>query len=58
MVIADSKYRFIWLNCGIPRNSYDSTIFQVSELYRKITENDTISNIRNIEDEPSLHYLL
>ena len=58
MVIADSKYRFIWPNCGIPRNCYDSTIFQVSELYRKITENDIISNIRNIEDEPSLHYLL
>ena len=58
MVNFDSKYRFIWANCGIPRNSYDSTIFQASELYWQITENDIISNIGNIEDEPSLHYLL
>ena len=50
MAIADSKYRFIWANCGIPENSHDSEIFQASGLYRQITENDIIPDIENIED--------
>ena len=49
MAIADSKYRFIWANCGIPGNSHDSAIFQPSELYRQITEN-IIPNTGNTED--------
>ena len=50
MPIVDSKYRFIRKNCGIPGNSNDSTIFQASELYWQITENNIIPNIGNIED--------
>ena len=30
MAIVDSKYRFIWANCGIFQNSHDSAIFQAS----------------------------
>ena len=50
MPIVDSKYRFIRKNCGIPGNSNDFTIFQASELYWQITENNIIPNIGNIED--------
>ena len=50
MAIAGSKYRFIWANCGIRRNSHDSAIFQASEIYRKITKNDIMPNIGNIDD--------
>ena len=50
MAIADSKYLFNWANCGIRRNSHDSAIFQASEICRKITKNDIILNIGNIED--------
>ena len=32
MATVDSKYRFIWVNCGILGNSYDSAIFQASDL--------------------------
>ena len=50
MAIVDSIYGFIWANCGIPRNSHDSTILEASELYRQIIENNIIPNIGNIED--------
>ena len=58
MAIADSKYRFIWAICGIPGNSDESAIFQVSELYRQITENNLIPNIGNFEDEQGFTPLL
>ena len=58
MVIADSKYRLIWANCGIPGNSHVSAIFQASELYREITENDITLNVGNIEDGKVITLLL
>ena len=58
MAIADNKYYFIWANCSIPGNSDESAVFQVSELYRQITENNLIPNIGNIEDEQGFTPLL
>ena len=37
MAMVDSNYRFVWGSCGFPVNSYDSVIFQSTELWRDIT---------------------
>ena len=58
MAIVDSKYLFTLANCVIPRSSHDSAIFQESELYREITENNIIPNIGNIEDGKEITPLL
>ena len=58
MAIADNNYHFIWANCSIPGNSDESAVFQVSELYRQITENNLIPNIGNFEDEQGFTPLL
>ena len=52
MAIADGKYRFVWANCAIPRNSFDS------ELYQQMTGNDLIPNIGNIAEEQIVAVLL
>ena len=38
----DSKYRFIWGSCGFPGNSHDAIIFQSTDLWSKIKENEIL----------------
>ena len=42
MALVDSKYRFIWANCGMPGNTHDSMIFQSSLLHRNLVEGGII----------------
>ena len=45
MAMVDSKYRFVWGSCGFPGNSHDSIIFQSTESWKDIQDNDLIQNI-------------
>ena len=45
MAIVDAKYRFIWGSCGFPGNSYDSIIFQSTDLWDEIKQGNVIPNI-------------
>ena len=36
MGMVDSKYRFVWTSCGYPGNSHDSIIFQSTDLWNQI----------------------
>lgn len=38
MALVDSHYRFIWGSCGYPGNSHDAIIFQSTDLWGKIQE--------------------
>ena len=40
MAIVDTQDRFIWASVGFPGNSHDSVIFQSTELWDDITENN------------------
>ena len=37
MAIVDAKFRFTWASCGFTGNNHDSTIFQATHIYKKIT---------------------
>lgn len=45
MGLVDAKYRFIWGSSGFPGNSHDSIIFQSTQLWRDLTERETIPPI-------------
>ena len=45
MAMVDSKYRFIWGSCGFPGNSHDSIIFQSTDIWTSIMENEAILKI-------------
>ncbi|XP_068690124.1 uncharacterized protein [Montipora foliosa] len=45
MAIVDAQDRFIWASVGFPGNSHDSVIFQSTELWHDITENNIIPPI-------------
>ena len=49
MAFVDSKYRFIWANCGIPGNTHDSLIFQSTNIYKRIVNGD-IPDFTFVED--------
>ena len=50
MALVDSKYRFIWANCGIPGNTHDSLIFQSTNIYKWIVNGDIIPDFNFVED--------
>ena len=37
LALVDPKYRFIWPSVGAPGNTHDSTLFQSTSLWEKIT---------------------
>ena len=45
MAMVDSNYRFIWGSCGFPGNSHDSVIFQSTDLWANIMQNEAILKI-------------
>ena len=45
MAIVDAKDRFVWVSVGFPGNSHDSVIFQSTQLWTAITENNIIPSI-------------
>ena len=45
MGIVDSKYRFVWASCGYPGNSHDSVIFQSTDLWNQIKNQDYLPKI-------------
>lgn len=45
MAMVDSKYRFFWGSCGFPGNSHDSIIFQATDMWDKIQNQQTIPDI-------------
>ena len=42
MALVDSNYRFIWGSWGFPGNSHNAIIFQFTELWSNIKDNDII----------------
>ncbi len=42
MAMVDYKYRFIWGSCGFPGNTHDSIIFQSTDIWTSIMENEAI----------------
>ena len=51
MAIVDTEDRFIWASVGFPGNSHDSVIFQSTEVWQDITENNIIPPVtKTIED--------
>ena len=45
MGMVDSKYRFVWASCGYPGNSHDSVIFQSTELWNQIKNQEYLPKI-------------
>lgn len=45
MGVVDSKYRFVWASCGYPGNSHDSVIFQSTDLWNQIKNQDYLPKI-------------
>ena len=45
MGMVDSKNRFVWASCGYPGNSHDSVIFQSTDLWNQIKNQDYLPKI-------------
>ena len=45
MGMVDSKYRFVWASCGYPGNSHDLVIFQSSDLWNQIRNQEYLPKI-------------
>ena len=45
MAMVDANYRFVWASCGFPGNSHDAIIFQSTDLWMNIKENNLIPQI-------------
>ena len=45
MGMVDSKYRFVWGSCGYPGNSHDSVIFQSTDLWNQIKNQEYLPKI-------------
>ena len=48
MAIVDAHDRFIWASVGFPRNSHDYIVFQSTDLWYNITENNIIPSISQV----------
>ncbi len=44
--LVDAKYRFIWAGSGWAGNTHDSTVFQSTNLYKKIVHEQLIPDIK------------
>ncbi len=40
IAMVDAKYRFIWASAGFPANSHDAIIFQSTNIFKEISENN------------------
>ena len=45
MGMIDSKYRFVWPSCSYPGNSHDSIIFQSTDLWNQIKNQEYLPKI-------------
>ena len=45
MGMVDSKYRFVWASCGYPANSHASIIFQSTDLWNQIKNQEYLPKI-------------
>ena len=45
MGMVDSKYRLVWSSCGYPGNSHDSVIFQSTDLWNQIKNQEYLPKI-------------
>ena len=45
MGLVDAKYQFVWATCGFPGNNHDSIIFQSTNLWNKIEEENYLPEI-------------
>ena len=56
MALVDGEYRFIWASVGAPGNTYDSTLLQSTDVWKKIVGGEMIPNVvqqvENIEIPP------
>ena len=51
LALVDAHYRFIWASIGAPGNTHDSTYFQSTSLWEKITKGELIpSKVQKIDD--------
>ena len=50
IAMVDSKYRFIWGSCGFPGNSHDATIFQATDMWDKLQNQEGIPSIGRLVD--------
>ena len=44
LALVDSQYRFIWASIGAPGNTHDSTLFQSTNLWQRITDGEVLSD--------------
>ena len=52
LVLVDPKCRFIWASVGAPGNTHDSTLFQSTSLWEKITAGSILPQlVLEIEDQ-------
>ena len=52
LALVDPKYRFIWASVGAPGNTHDSTLFQSTSLWEKITAGSILpQSVLEIEDQ-------
>ena len=57
MGMVDYKYRFVWASCGYPGNSHDSIIFQSTDLWNPIKNQEYLPKIGKKEGLISFLYL-
>ena len=51
LALVDAYYRFIWPSIGAPGNTHDSTYFQSTSLWEKITKGELIpSKVQTVDD--------
>ena len=51
MALVDAEYRFICASVGAPGNTHDSTLFQSTDLWKKIVGGKMIPNLlQQVED--------
>ena len=58
MAIVDAQDRFIWASVGFAGNSHDSVIFQSTELWHDITENNIIPSITQVVEGTEVYPMI
>ena len=58
MAIVDAKYRFMWASSGFPGNSHDAIIFQSTQLFQNIGENNDLRSMSKREGTTNIYPLI
>ena len=58
MAIVDAQDRFIWASVGFPGNSHDSIIFQSTDLWHNITENNIVPSISQVNEGTKVYLMI